>query len=41
VLSSSGTGNAQNVTVYGRVPSGQATVPPGAYADTVTVTVTY
>ncbi|KPN21443.1 hypothetical protein AO715_13095 [Xanthomonas sp. Mitacek01] len=35
-----GTGAAQSVTVYGRVPSGQ-TVPAGSYTDTVTVTVTY
>ena len=37
----SGSGAAQSVTVYGRVGSGQTTVPAGAYADTVTVTVTY
>ena len=36
-----GTGAAQSVTVYGRVGSGQTSVPAGAYADTVTVTVTY
>jgi spore coat protein U-like protein len=36
-----GTGNAQSVTVYGRVGSGQTSVPAGAYADTVSVTVTY
>ena len=41
MFSNSGTGVAQAVTVYGRVPSGQVTVPPGAYADTVSVTVTY
>jgi spore coat protein U-like protein len=35
-----GTGIVQRLTVYGRVPS-QATPPPGAYTDTVTVTVTY
>jgi spore coat protein U-like protein len=40
-FSSTGTGVAQPVTVYGRVPTGQATVPPGSYADTVAVTVTY
>jgi spore coat protein U-like protein len=35
-----GTGLSQNVTVYGRIPSGQL---PGAgsYTDTVTVTLTY
>jgi spore coat protein U-like protein len=36
-----GTGTAQASTIYGRVPSGQTSVPAGAYADTVTVTVTY
>ena len=40
-IANSGTGAAQAVNVYGRVPSGQTTVPPGAYADTVAVTVTY
>jgi spore coat protein U-like protein len=40
-FSNSGSGVAQAVTVYGRVPSGQVTVPPGSYADTVSVTVTY
>jgi spore coat protein U-like protein len=36
-----GTGTTQSVTVYGRVNSGQTSVPVGAYADTVAVTVTY
>ena len=40
-IADSGTGVAQNVTVFGRVPSGQTSVPPGGYADTVAVTVTY
>jgi spore coat protein U-like protein len=40
-FSNTGSGVAQAVTVYGRVPSGQVTVPPGSYADTVSVTVTY
>ena len=40
-IANAGTGVGQNVTVYGRVPSGQVTVPPGAYTDTVAVTVTY
>ncbi|MGY4289606.1 spore coat protein U-like protein [Bradyrhizobium sp. LM2.7] len=35
-----GTGLAQNLPVYGRVPS-QATPSPGLYSDTVVVTVTY
>lgn len=38
-----GTGNGlvQNLTVYGRVPSGQTTAPAGAYTDTVNITVEY
>lgn len=40
-IAGTGTGAGQNVTVYGRVGSGQSTVPPGSYADTVAVTVTY
>lgn len=28
-------------TVYGRIPGGQNTVPPGSYTDTVTITLTY
>ena len=40
-IGGTGTGSAQAVTVYGRVGSGQTTVPAGAYADTVAVTVTY
>ena len=40
-ISDTGSGSAQSKTFYGRVPSGQASLPSGAYADTVTVTVTY
>ena len=40
-IGGTGSGNAQSVTVYGRVGSGQTSVPAGAYADTVAVTVTY
>lgn len=40
-LTGTGTGGAQSVTVYGRVASGQTSVPVGSYADTVAVTVTY
>lgn len=36
-----GNGSAQASTIYGRVPSGQTSLPAGAYADTVAVTVTY
>ena len=38
-----GTGNgaAQSITVYGRVPALGTAPTPGAYTDTVTITVTY
>lgn len=36
-----GSGSAQANTVYGRVPSGQASVPAGSYADTVVISLTY
>ena len=39
--SATGTGTAQTINVYGRIPNGQTGVRPGGYADTVTVTVTY
>ena len=39
-VGATGTGTAQTFTIYGRVPP-QATPTPGAYADTVTMTVTY
>lgn len=39
-VSSTGTGAAQSFTVYGQVPA-QSTPAPGAYSDTITVTVTY
>jgi spore coat protein U-like protein len=39
-LASVGTGSSQSFAVYGRVPV-QTTPAPGAYTDTVTVTVTY
>jgi len=37
-ITGTGTGSQQTVTVYGRIPSGQAVAPSGAYADTITVT---
>lgn len=40
-ISNTGTGAAQNVPVYGRVPLGQSSVAVGNYADTVIVTITY
>jgi spore coat protein U-like protein len=39
-VAATGTGAAQNYTVYGRIPT-QSTPAPGTYADTITVTVTY
>lgn len=39
-VAGTGNGAAQTLTVYGRVPS-QTTGSPGAYSDTVTITVTY
>lgn len=41
LLTGTGTGAVQSVTVYGRVGLGQTSVPAGAYADTVAITVTY
>ena len=38
--SGTGIGSAQSYTAYGRVPA-QTTPPPGNYADTIVVTVTY
>lgn len=40
-IGGTGTGSAQPVTIYGRVGSGQTSVPAGDYADTVAVTITY
>lgn len=34
-------GTSSDHPVYGRIPSGQTSVPPGSYSDTVLVTVTY
>jgi spore coat protein U-like protein len=39
-VSGTGSGSAQSISVYGRVPP-QTTPPAGAYQDTVTVSVTY
>jgi spore coat protein U-like protein len=39
-LSDTGNGASKTYTIYGRIPP-QTTPAPGAYADTVTVTVTY
>jgi spore coat protein U-like protein len=40
VVSGTGTGSGQAITVYGREAAGQF-VTPGAYTDTITATVTY
>jgi spore coat protein U-like protein len=40
-IASTGSGAAQSVTIYGRVPAGQTSAPAGSYSDTVGVTVTY
>ena len=39
-VNGTGTGSAQSVTVYGRVPAPQVPAP-GSYSDTITVTITY
>ena len=39
-VAGTGNGSAQSLTVYGQVAAGQY-VTPGAYADTITATVTY
>lgn len=41
VITSTGTGSTQNVTIYGQIPGSQTGVPAGSYSDTVAVTVTY
>ncbi|AMX03763.1 Csu type fimbrial protein [Microbulbifer thermotolerans] len=40
VVSGTGSGAAQSITVYGRVPA-QGAKPPGIYQDTITATVTF
>lgn len=40
VVTGTGSGSSQPLTIYGRVPFGQA-VPAGDYSDTVTITITY
>ncbi len=40
LVSGTGTGAQQDLTVFGRIPASQ-NVPSGAYADTINVTVTY
>jgi len=40
-ISGTGSGSAQASSVYGRVASGQTSVPSGSYADSVAITLTY
>lgn len=40
-LSATGSGSQQDVNVYGQIPSGQTSIPPDSYKDTVTVTLQY
>lgn len=40
-VTGTGSGSAQNLTVYGRIPNGQTTPPIGAYTDTITATVDF
>lgn len=40
-IDGTGSGVAQNTTIYARVPGSQTSAPAGAYNDTVVVTVTY
>ena len=39
-LDGTGSGSAQNITVYGRIPADQS-APAGTYTDTVIVTITF
>ena len=39
-IAGTGNGTGQSLTVYGQIPAGQGN-RPGAYTDTITVTVTY
>lgn len=41
VAAPTGTGAAAPITVYGRVPQNQSSVPTGSYTDTVVATVTF
>ena len=40
-VAGTGTGSAQTLNVYGRIPTGQTSVSTGSYTDTVQITVTY
>jgi len=40
-VGNTGTGGAQNFTVFGRISAGQSSLPAGSYTDTVAVTISY
>jgi spore coat protein U-like protein len=40
-VGTTGSGSAQAITIYGRVPGGQSSAPVGSYADTVSVTIAF
>src|SRR5258705_4227530 len=41
VVSGTGNGAGQSITVYGRIPTGQTSAKAGAYSDTITATINY
>jgi spore coat protein U-like protein len=41
LLNALGTSTPQDYTVYGRIPGPQTSVAPGAYSDSLVVTLTY
>lgn len=40
-VAGTGNGTGQSITVYGRIPTGQTSVPAGAYTDTITATINF
>ncbi len=41
VAAGTGNGAAQNISVFGRIPSGQTSALAGTYSDTITATITF
>ena len=41
VASGTGTGTAQAITVYGRIPAGQTSASMGLYSDTIIATIDF
>lgn len=41
VVAGTGNGSGQEITVYGRIPTGQTSVPVGSYSDTITATIDF